>query len=465
MSPHPPTTSPATHLAPPTAPVAHPSHQTWQYRTKVSYLRYLHTPEGRAEFRLGFPWPSVVITALLFLTIVGIPAAIGHAIAMAIRYSSRKKKFDRAVAHAKACEPLFVYPIMVNTRLRQFQNQRAPGLVVGSFEDLGGEYFAQLAAVLEPIAKAAPNTLVPAEAALRQALTDEKYVENRRRRIPDEFTGGVPVYLFDLVIDGRKLIGGRLMAPRILCMADRGDRGRIFNIPYHTLEASESGSPPIQRRAPEEPRVSDELFALVNAGNFPVGPDHPIRAVVDDIQAPCPRCSAPLVSLLSIRLDAPELRSVAAKLSVPGLRALRIVVCEHCCQECLHTYAAFGPAGELLPDAIRIRDDMEDKDFSPAPGTLPSSPKRRWTRDALRLDPLPRPATAAIDYALGSGSSHLGGLPRWIQDPEPPPCPSCHRTMPFLAHISEHELGDGDVDLFAFWCPGCSTTAVVPQQS
>jgi len=37
--------------------------------------------------------------------------------------------------------------------------------------------------------------------------------------------------------------------------------------------------------------------------------------------------------------------------------------------------------------------------------------------------------------------------------------------MPFLAHIDENELGDGDVDLFAFWCPGCAITTVVPQQS
>ncbi len=462
----------APRLAPPTAPALPPrgANQTWQSCTKQSYLRYLYSPQGQAEFRLGFPWVGVAVAGVLFLTIIGIPAAIGHGIGMMIRHSQRKKKFDQHVAFAKRGQPVFVYPIMVNTLLRQFQNQRAPGLVMGSFDGLDEEYFANLAMVLESISNADASALPPAEAALKQALTDEKYVENRRRRIPDELTGGMPVYLFDLMIDGRKLIGGRLMTPRILCMADPGDRGVIFNIPHHTIDVPADLSPRTATvpETPDDPHISDECFALVPSASAPVGPDHPIHAVIDDVSASCPRCCAPIVSLITLRLDAPDLRSLAAKLLAPRPQRIRVVVCEHCCEECLYTFAAFDPLGQLIPNSVRVRKDADDQDFppsSPEHRTPAAGAQRRWNRDALRLNPIPHPPNAAIEYALGSGSSHVGGLPRWIQDPEAPPCPSCQHTMPFLAHIDEGDLGDGGVDLFAFWCPACSTTAVVPQQS
>jgi len=350
--------------APPTIPRRDPT-QTWQTRTKLSYFRYLHSSEGKAEYQLGFPWVSVIIAGVLFLSIVAIPAGIGHAIGIMIRQSMRKKKFVQAVALAKRCEPLFVYPIMVNTRLRQFPNQRAPGLVMGSFDDVGEEYFTTLATVLQSISQAAPADLAPAEAALRQALTDEQFVPDRRRRIPDELTGGVPVYLFDLMIDGRRLVGGRLMTTRILCLADRGDRGMIFNIPYHTIDVpiDEPPNSSSERRVSDDPRICDECFALVDCMSAPIGPDHPIHSVVDDIGVPCPRCCAPLVSLLTLRLEAPELNSIATKLPTPGLPILRVVVCEHCCVECLHTIAAYGPRGELIPDSIRVRDEPNGPRF------------------------------------------------------------------------------------------------------
>ena len=58
---------------------------------------------------------------------------------------------------------------------------------------------------------------------------------------------------------------------------------------------------------------------------------------------------------------------------------------------------------------------------------------------------------------LPNSPYHIGGFPSWVQFPEYPSCPDCQQTMKFLAQINN------GMEIYAFICPECNTTATLTQ--
>ena len=77
-----------------------------------------------------------------------------------------------------------------------------------------------------------------------------------------------------------------------------------------------------------------------------------------------------------------------------------------------------------------------------------------------------RPAVFAADQFLPTTFSQLGGHPTWIQDASYPSCPSCTKTMPFLAQLSHEDIEDYSEGIYyCFVCLPCGTTATSYQQT
>jgi len=58
---------------------------------------------------------------------------------------------------------------------------------------------------------------------------------------------------------------------------------------------------------------------------------------------------------------------------------------------------------------------------------------------------------------------HLGGFPRWQQDPEYPKCPDCSKTMRFLLQVRGYSLDWGYCHPMCFVCDKCRTLKTVMQ--
>ncbi len=214
------------------------------------------------------------------------------------------------------------------------------------------------------------------------------------------------------------------------------------------------------RRDTKPIHLSDVCYALVERKDLPAPAVHPVHAVLD-FDDRCPRCSRQLVVLLDMDLSDPLLNPFAPR-DGKALKRLQVPACEQCSSEGFQVFARNDDRGQVQRGSVRLRDceGNEGPNISPAA----SEADHKWKRNALTLDPLPREPIAPLTYSLGSGgSSHIGGLPRWAQDPEVPPCPDCNQDMLFLGHVNELDLNGGEAYLYLFWCASCKASAVIPQ--
>jgi hypothetical protein len=77
-----------------------------------------------------------------------------------------------------------------------------------------------------------------------------------------------------------------------------------------------------------------------------------------------------------------------------------------------------------------------------------------------------RPPLYAADQFLPTTFSQLGGHPTWVQDADYPQCPSCARTMMFLAQLDRDDIEDHAEGIYyVFVCPACRMTATSYQQT
>jgi hypothetical protein len=63
-----------------------------------------------------------------------------------------------------------------------------------------------------------------------------------------------------------------------------------------------------------------------------------------------------------------------------------------------------------------------------------------------------------------SYSHYMGGLPKWLNDPDYRKCPACSRTMTFLACLDAIDLKWGTTRMLCFICEDCKTSTVIAEQ-
>lgn len=212
-------------LHPPIAPTGA------EARAKAAIAGWARSPQVRAAFKVAPPVGRWVVAGVFALTVVGIPVALGIFIGSLLVWSRRKRVYAGFLQRLDRARPLWVYTLMVNTMLRRQRNERAAGLVIGSFAPgLDHAYFGHLFEVIELLRSGAADTEEAKFVA--ELFDDEQSVEGRRRLLPASMTGGVPVYAFDLMIDATHLPHGRVAGPVIPCVAEPGEAGFIMTVPY-----------------------------------------------------------------------------------------------------------------------------------------------------------------------------------------------------------------------------------------
>ncbi|MCB9743486.1 MAG: hypothetical protein H6741_34390 [Alphaproteobacteria bacterium] len=150
-------------------------------------------------------------------------------------------------------------------------------------------------------------------------------------------------------------------------------------------------------------------------------------------------CAAPLVEVVSVPTPA-----------LPGIESLPLFAshCSACGEVNTRLYRYTLPEGRL---SLRVE----------APPRCPG--RAEEPEEALLLLSPPVPPDAPPWEPVGQ----LGGLPRWLQDAEPPDCEACGRLMFFVAQVnaSEARRDVADLRLYAFWCEACGQGAQVTQRT
>jgi hypothetical protein len=160
----------------------------------------------------------------------------------------------------------------------------------------------------------------------------------------------------------------------------------------------------------------------------------------------CPWCSSRLINLISFR---PQFSAHSQP------EPIRVLTCEIC--------TAFGTIlGQVNENGAAQWSPANSK-----PRYLPDDAESwgRFPKDCLRLAAARNPLFAA-DQFLPVSVSQLGGHPTWVQDAAYPKCPTCSRTMKFVAQIARDEIEDhSEGTYYSFVCDSCKTTATTYQQT
>ena len=168
----------------------------------------------------------------------------------------------------------------------------------------------------------------------------------------------------------------------------------------------------------------------------------------------CPWCGAALTVLVDVALDHHD----TAFLELSG-RRLRIPTCEFCgCGATLY-FDVDLDGGAQWSEATRRPAHLNVAAAGDGPHIAPG---------VLGLaDPLTTPFGGLGVGARSDrgGSSRIGGMPGWIQNPDYPSCPSCGELMPFLAEIDTGAVAWGEGAVYTFLDPRCRIAATVYQQT
>lgn len=171
-----------------------------------------------------------------------------------------------------------------------------------------------------------------------------------------------------------------------------------------------------------------------------------ITASADD----CPWCGQRLTNLFELE---PAEFGIFSSAKTWG--RVQVITCETCTTFST-VFGAFYENGRGQWHGSNVRPQYHSKD----PENCPRFPQNSLAPAGKR------PALFAADEFLPTTFSQLGGHPTWIQDAEYPQCPSCSRTMMFLAQISCDEIDDYSEGIYySFICDACRVTATTYQQT
>ncbi|MFH2056981.1 MAG: DUF1963 domain-containing protein [bacterium] len=171
---------------------------------------------------------------------------------------------------------------------------------------------------------------------------------------------------------------------------------------------------------------------------------------ITERQDHCPWCSQRLSNLVNV---VPSEFGISCGSHAREL--IRVTTCE-ICTVVTPVFGAFDRQGGSLWHPSNLR-----------PQYLPEETAHwNWLpQDSLTPSGKRSPLFAA-DQFLPTTFSQLGGHPTWIQDADYPQCPSCAKTMMFLAQLDRSDLEDHAEGIYyAFICPECRTTATNYQQT
>jgi hypothetical protein len=214
------------------------SNEAHAARIKARFLREINHSIGRFN-QTG----RIVILILMACTFVLMPIALLLARRLLARTEDeeivlailrRARKFGRrAVA-------IVAYPLMVNSALRIPGAQRAPGLVVTAFDTVAQRDLGFMTRLAESLSRGggtegeARKWSKEQRRFAEELMVDEEYRPFRRRQIPVGMTGGHTVYACDLLIEPDMLADGFLSddCPLLPCLAEPGETGLIFLLPY-----------------------------------------------------------------------------------------------------------------------------------------------------------------------------------------------------------------------------------------
>jgi uncharacterized protein YegJ (DUF2314 family) len=189
--------------------------------------------------KLAYRWPVIlfVISSLLcfkidWLGFIGLVVSFAWAF-KAWKYVARLRKLPyNSEQLVNRGEFTVAYIVMANAALFQPGISNAPCLALycpdERPDDIG--FLMDLTETMMAL-----KGKSPIDGELRTAagyLNDERYMANRRRRIPMSLTGGRRVYAVDLVIDRANLPNGYLQIPAVACLATPGETGVIRTIPW-----------------------------------------------------------------------------------------------------------------------------------------------------------------------------------------------------------------------------------------
>jgi hypothetical protein len=174
-------------------------------------------------------------------------------------------------------------------------------------------------------------------------------------------------------------------------------------------------------------------------------------AVVGGRAAPCPYCGRVTERLL--RLDLELVLPVET-----GHRPVEFTWCMTCSAYTREaTFAEVDADGSprILPMDFLVEPRAADEELEPFPATpvglVDLGP--RWRRQ---------------DWGEASWVENLhrvGGEPTWVQSDAVPACCRCGVATVFVAQLAVSDLWDGEGMAFLFWCPDCSVSAMVYQQT
>lgn len=168
----------------------------------------------------------------------------------------------------------------------------------------------------------------------------------------------------------------------------------------------------------------------------------------------CAWCGRPLAWLFDLDLGNPAL----AFLGMPGKR-LHIPACEWCGLSAT-TYAEVDFSGGSHWSQVNGPKPahIDDRPDAYGPG---------WKEQRFRVSPLSANPYEPLTSHTGLNPSRLGGLPRWIQAADYPPCPECQRTMRFIGQLETSAIVRWHPEgiTYAFVCIECGKAATVYQQT
>lgn len=176
---------------------------------------------------------------------------------------------------------------------------------------------------------------------------------------------------------------------------------------------------------------------------------HTFKVIIES-EDHCPWCSQKLTNLIDF---------VPAELGIfnssDACGRVRAITCE-ICTVVSTIFGAFDKDGQSQWHTSNSR-----------PEYLPEDPANWNWLPRNSLTPFgKRSALFAADQFLPTTFSQLGGHPTWVQDADYPQCPSCSKTMMFLAQIDRDDIEDHSEGIYyAFVCNDCRVTATAYQQT
>lgn len=204
---------------------------------KRRFRDFVETPEFAAYFDHLYPPPRLrILFGILCILLISL-APVG----LVLLFTAWKRHDRRAKARRlldefiDASRFLVTYPIMVNRFLLDRPGRIAGALVFGTTDRRLADDVSAMAKIGVRFGDSDADPSDPVQQAIASLLADEKFQLNRRRRLPDQMTGGRPVIAFDLQVPADYLppAWDGLQIP---CLADPRPDGSIYVVPWRLIE-------------------------------------------------------------------------------------------------------------------------------------------------------------------------------------------------------------------------------------